>query len=585
MVMTLNDIPVGRKLFIIYMAGVLLPLTILNGLVINRFQRRLTEQYLAENNALMDRAALRIGDIVNNGEYVLQKFFTDRGLYRILNTDYPGNREFVNIYNDLFASTVLSFLPFYEDISSFMLYTTNPTVINGGNVRFITDEIRSHPWFVQSGELQRSFIIPWIGSNQEDSRRDLHVSLVHPLNYYSSFDRYYNFMKADIKLSSLEEIFTELSPEAELILLDGGSRIILSSVPRAPLSFYDRTGGEGTGRRYILERNLEKEVGTDWLLIGSFPVKATGRTLLPSDWMLPLIGLILFINSSLLIWWVSRSLTVRMNRLTDHIRRQTGEPMTLLEDRGGTGTDEIGGLIESFNQMSRRINQLVHDVYASELTNREMVLERQKAELHALQSQVNPHYLFNILETVRMKSVLKGEDETAEILQLLSASFRRMFTWGKDLIPLGESLYFLEEYLKIQRYRLGDRLSYRIHCDGSLKTWPVPKLIIQPLVENSCRHGFRDDSEDFRLNIRLEKVSGWLQVTVEDNGAGMEASLVEEIQNSIDSREDMDRFVGLRNVRSRLRARYGEGLFEIISRPGGGTRVVLHIGGSEGAGL
>ena len=582
--MRLNDIPVGRKLFIIYITGVLLPLIIINSLIINRFQHRLTEQYLAENSALMDRAASRMGDMANNGNYVLQKFFTDRGLYRILNTDYPNNRDFVNIYNDLFASTVLSFLPFYEDISSFMLYTTNPSVLNGGSVRFITDDISRQPWYVLSRELQRSFIIPWIGSNQEDARQDLHVSIVHPLNYYSSFDRYYNFMKADIKLASLNKIFAEISSDSDLLLLDSSGRVILSSDGREALSPFDREKESFRGK-YMLERSLEEELGSPWLLIGFFPQKPDGRELLPSDWMLPLIGLVLLVNSSLSIWWVSRSLTVRLNRLTEHIRSQSGERMTTLEGRWKRGNDEIGGLIENFNQMSRRINQLVHDVYASELTNREIVMERQKAELHALQSQVNPHYLFNILESVRMKSVLKGEDETAEILQLLSASFRRMFTWGKDLVPLGESLVFLEEYLMIQRYRLGDRLSYRIQCDDSLKTWPIPKLIIQPLVENSCRHGFREDSEDYRLNLRIEKVSGWLQVTVEDNGVGMEAMLVEEIQGALDSREEIGRFVGLRNVRSRLRARYGESLFEIISRPGGGTRIVFHIGGHEGAGL
>ena len=119
------------------------------------------------------------------------------------------------------------------------------------------------------------------------------------------------------------------------------------------------------------------------------------------------------------------------------------------------------------------MNHLIETVYESRLKQQESEIARQdadiarqKAELLALHSQINPHFLFNVLENIRMRSILKHEDETAEMIEQLSLIERQYVEWGTDIVSLGAEIGFVESYLKLQKYRFGDRLRYSIEMEG-----------------------------------------------------------------------------------------------------------------------
>jgi len=564
--MRLNDLSIKKKLFILYFAALLFPLLIINSLILARYQQSLYDRYYEGISNEMDMKAEQIQKVLSNGYYILQKFYSDRGIYRILDNDYKDNKEFVLIYNDLFNSTVLSFIPFYEDIQSIFFYTSNPTILNAGSIRYVSESIRQEPWYRSNASMNQFAVLSWQGSNQEDDRMDLHLSIIYPLNYYSSYDKYEHLMKVDLKISTIHSILEKSAYNGQMELQDSLQNRILYS-GSTPIA-YDHF-------REI--RFIEDSSGEPiWTLTGAYPSKPSHLFNSFRDFFYLIFAGILLIYSSLIILWISRSLTIRMNILTGHIQSQDSIRIPLLSVPN-RGRDEIGLLIDSYNQMSCRINQLVHDVHRSELNRKQVELDRQKAELHALQSQINPHYLFNTLETIRMKSVLKKEIETAEILQLLSSSFRRMFTWGKDVISVKDSLDFLRDYLQIQKYRWGAQLEYTISCDKELEQWLIPKMIIQPFVENSCRHGFKDENRNYKIRIILEKMGDRLQILIEDDGIGMADSMINEIKSSLHSDEPMNRFVGIRNVFSRLSSRYDGFWFDIVSRKDVGTRVIMHL--------
>ena len=115
--------------------------------------------------------------------------------------------------------------------------------------------------------------------------------------------------------------------------------------------------------------------------------------------------------------------------------------------------------------------------------------ERRKSELDALQSQINPHFLFNALESIRMHSILKNENETADMVEKLAVMQRQYVEWGEDSVTIEQEVEFVKAYLALQKYRFGERLSYQIEIDEECRKRKVPKLTLVTFVENACVHG------------------------------------------------------------------------------------------------
>ena len=145
---------------------------------------------------------------------------------------------------------------------------------------------------------------------------------------------------------------------------------------------------------------------------------------------------------------------------------------------GPSGQDEIGSLMDNYNRMADRMNSLIDTAYRCRLKEQKMDIARQNAELMALYSQINPHFLFNALESIRMHSILKKEEETANMIQKLAIMVRQNVDWSSDSNTIKRELAFVEAYLSLQKYRFGERLSYQINAQEDCQNILVPKLTI-----------------------------------------------------------------------------------------------------------
>lgn len=170
----------------------------------------------------------------------------------------------------------------------------------------------------------------------------------------------------------------------------------------------------------------------------------------------------------------------------------------------GESRDEIGQLTLEFNSMIMQIKALINDVYLTEIQKKSLELER-KAQLNALQSQINPHFLFNALETIRMRSLLKQENETAKIIQSMAMILRSSLTWNKEWVSVEEELGFILCFLDIQKYRFEDKLSYHIDVQPEAYACVVPKMVFLPFVENASIHGI----EPLKKAEALRSASAW----------------------------------------------------------------------------
>jgi two-component system sensor histidine kinase YesM len=231
------------------------------------------------------------------------------------------------------------------------------------------------------------------------------------------------------------------------------------------------------------------------------------------------------------------------------------------------GTAEVEELNKSFIQMMGRIQELTDTVVAEK--------ERQRqSELKALQNQINPHFLYNTLDSI-IALIDKGENEKAEkMIVALSKFFRISISKGQNVIPLLNEIEHARNYLLIQKMRFGDAFNYDIEVEAGLEQYYVVKLILQPIVENSIGHGLKEGEEGHIL-IRAYSEGDLLKFDIQDNGYGMLPSKVQELEDSFKN-DDSHQGVGLKNVYQRIRIYYGEKAnIEIHSEEDVGTKVTI----------
>lgn len=250
-----------------------------------------------------------------------------------------------------------------------------------------------------------------------------------------------------------------------------------------------------------------------------------------------------------------------------------------IEDIGGN--DEIASLIDNYNVMADHMNELVNTVYKGKMQAQEMDIAKQNAELLALHSQINPHFLFNVLESIRMHSLLKGEKETAEMVGRLAVMERTYVNWGDDEIPVNKEMEFVDAYLNLQKYRFGERLTYRVSVEDNCGDFLIPKLTIVTFVENACEHAIEKKAAKGFIFVRVYQEKEMLHIEVEDTGMGMDeeklAEMMRQVENvSIDQLREK-KHIGIMNAFLRLKmVTHGEAEIEIDSEVGLGT--IIRIG-------
>jgi len=216
----------------------------------------------------------------------------------------------------------------------------------------------------------------------------------------------------------------------------------------------------------------------------------------------------------------------------------------------------------------------------------EAELELKQQELSALQSQINPHFLYNTLDTFRGAALEGGNRELADMIGALSAMFKYSVNYDVETVTINREFAYLNQYMKIQQMRFPGRFVFeeRVLCpQGWLLLQDCPRFVLQPLAENAIRHGFRDRRSDCRITVTFQAAGEDFLVTVEDNGCGMEEQQVAEMNARFASAEPYktDRRnggVGLYNVNRRIRMFCGEGYgLEVSSTAGTGTTFTVRL--------
>lgn len=218
------------------------------------------------------------------------------------------------------------------------------------------------------------------------------------------------------------------------------------------------------------------------------------------------------------------------------------------------GNDEIAQLGTGFNSMLSYIKELIENIQDKQKKEEELKLE-------VLQAQINPHFLFNTLNTIKWTAVISQANNVASMIEALGRILEMSVKDMNKLITIKEELENLKSYLMLQKARYNQRFTESIFIDANIMNLKIPRLILQPIVENSIVHGLKEDKVgDLKITITGEKINGMMVLNVEDDGAGIEKERLEEIHEDYKNKNNRNRFgrIGLQNVHRRIELLFGE---------------------------
>ena len=232
--------------------------------------------------------------------------------------------------------------------------------------------------------------------------------------------------------------------------------------------------------------------------------------------------------------------------------------------------DEIGHLITSFHYMVGKIRQLICEVYQKKI-------EQKNAEIRALQAQINPHFLYNTLDSINWMLIERDEQDISDVVISLGEILRYAVGGQNHLVPLGSEARYIESYLFIQKNRLEDRLNYQWELAEDTLDVLVPRLIMQPIVENAVIHGIEPLKKGGVILMKAWIEKEMLLIRVTDNGRGMNQEELEALREKISGTDEIEN-IGMRNIQRRMELTYGqEQAMEIESVQGEGATITLRM--------
>ena len=298
----------------------------------------------------------------------------------------------------------------------------------------------------------------------------------------------------------------------------------------------------------------------DWVLVGVSSFSSFKETSLKLLAIVSAVGII-----SLMICMFGIYALMRYQLLPV---KQLGQVMKKVEEGDTTiraqenGAEEFQVLAASFNQMLEKIEKLMQDEKEQEALTRVY-------ELKALTSQINPHFLYNTLDTIIWMAEFQDHKKVVEITKALSNYFRLSLNAGEEIVSLRQELEHVRQYLFIQKERYGDKLEYYIDELDGIPELTLPKIVLQPLVENAIYHGIKESERPGKITVTVSKRDAFVDICIADNGVGIE-------QNTTSKKELGG--VGLRNIQERLTLFFGESFsMEIQSEKNVYTKVYLHL--------
>ncbi|WHY18804.1 sensor histidine kinase [Paenibacillus sp. G2S3] len=580
----LNDIKIRNKLLLAFLLTTLLPVLLVGGYLTFEMRTMAFQSALEQASINVDRVKKRTEEVIGVSQDIAYRLSNDARLKRLAIRQYVSTYDVVEAYRDY--SDMREYLRLYKDISNIRLYTDNATLLNNWELINPSPEIKESQWYQRAQRYDS--LVGWEYIEDERDKRN-YLSLVRKIELEGSSK--IGVLVINVNSQQLASILSQES--FDTMIVDDQDNIIAANrkdrtgKKLVDVSFDTKLLGQGSGSyeavvdgeasKIVIEELKPQSSRNALRIISVFSiesiVKEPNQVIKLSITVVAISVLLAF----LIIYSFSSLFSRRLLHLSRHINRvSTGDFDTTLKI---DGKDEIALLARQFNSMVRSINDLMYEVQESNAQNSLLEQKQNDIRFKMLASQINPHFLFNALEAIRMEAHMKGQVEIARVVRLLGKMMRSNLEVGRSKILLSQELEVVRCYLDIQQFRYEERLKYQFTIDPAVESLYMPPLLIQPLVENAVVHGLDNKMEGAFVTVEVVQVGDHAKFTITDNGVGISPIQLEELLNTLERKEEREgERIGLRNVHDRLKLSYGaEYGLTIESRPNVGTVIFFCI--------
>ncbi|WP_372630033.1 sensor histidine kinase [Cohnella sp.] len=581
---------IRKKMIVSFLGVIAMPLLLSIYISYRNFASELEQSYITNNKVILKQLTSRIDDYFAQLENIGLTFYSDLLFspeYQLADTSFSQHnlklRKLMSLY---LARKETHSVMFYTPLNQ-ELYVINKAL----NTSFSgAHAMENRDWYLNAMETPNKLIVE-SAHRLTDYPAEYRIQSNVPVFSLSRLIKGYTpevgVLTINYELTQLQRIGEEgiLNLDEELGLWTEEGGLLYSSNPhRSALppellerirgdgreggSFQYAEAGTGEAKRLVYARSDHNGYLLAKLIPMNVIVSQAEKTRTIN--LLIALGIILVLIAT--IAFISIRLTGPLIKLKRHMVL-AGEgnfqmPISISQ------TDEIGLISHAYNRMIQQIDTLIIEKYRMKLATRE-------SQWKALQAQINPHFMFNTLQTIGSVALDEGNDELVRMTHSLSDMLRYSLKPG-DRASLRDEIRNVEDYLWIQTFRFEDKLTSRIKAPDEALRWSVPKLFLQPLVENAILHGLEPAKHRGEVELRCSLEGGRLRIVISDNGVGIAPERLSRLQETLDTpdvpeRAGQDR-IGLLNVRQRLRLMYDQGAeMRLRSIPGQGTEVDIRL--------
>lgn len=567
-----SNMSIKYKLFASYMFVILISFGIfsfMNYVIVGRDVER---QAIYSSGKIVDQTASFLENRVSSVKNVLNILALDSTVQELVNR--PDEYYYENIGNwlvdsqrftKLFYSTCQNF-----DILSISIYMTQGLAkLSETDSYFLFARIEKLPWYQQM--VSKGELFAWVTPKMLNIPQKDVVSLIRLIPDPKNISEYKAALRADISIAEIEKILNQalFTNRTLAFLINSNREIVARSLNGTSLSIGDIINEVEKWISSSQANIVEMEVGGEKLLVRTRIINYT-------DWYLVLVTpykeihelniktikqvffMIFLITPFTLIFafWAATSSTSRIKRLTHNMKKviEKGDFNIELDFHS---QDEVGQLIYTFNYMLKKIKELLHQQY-------QLGKEKKNLELKALQSQINPHFLYNTLDLINWIAIKNKNEDISKLVTSLSHFYKLSLSKGEDVVTVENEIEHVKAYVMIQNYRFDNCIELKIDVPLQLLKARIPKLTLQPLVENSIHHGILEkDEQRGTVIIKGEIIEDKMAaICVIDDGVGICEEVLEKIKKG-EVETSKGHGFGIKNINERLKIYFGNeaGLF------------------------
>jgi two-component system sensor histidine kinase YesM len=565
-----------QKLISLFLLASIVPIAILSIFFYRNTSDILIRRTYEEVQTSNEQMTTNLGNQLEIFEHMTSRLYTDTVLKSYLVKTYESDYDFVTAYQYI-DQLLYGMLAANSNVYGVRLCVPNNTIPSDGKFIHHIDEHEQAPAFLTDESVSYGNIL-YDGAKMDDKGTSV-FSVGRVLNYNNQ-NYPYAYLAVSVEESVLYSLFESEANKKSIYVVDA-KNIIVSTKDKSLLSRQLESVISSDALPYIEESSIDPKIAildgkeaiivsnqmhNGWKVVTTVELSEMTGEIQSRSFQIILLVIFCSSFSLILVFVISRYFSNRIQLLVQQIQRVENSDFAYQEEF--VGGDELGSLSASINKMAGKLNEAINEVYIKDI-------ERKQSQLNLLQSQINPHFLYNTLSGIATLALHNDDEEVNLFINHLSQFYKTSLHQGKDRIKIEEEVEITKHYIALQNMRFRDLLSVKWSIDETLLDRMTVKLILQPFIENIVNHAPHRNERQLDVTIAIQRVDNDILFTIQDNGVGIQEEKLRFLLS------DQSSGYGILNTNARIQLFYGNSYGVMIqSVLGKGTKVTVRIPGS-----